>query len=125
MIASAANNVVDQLENIKSNEIVESTPSQNFQPVKKHTRWTRGDVLSLISIILSLIMFVFPNNNDQNITIENIEVDIINSEDNVSDPPNKLIESVSSLIQIIDDIEPELLHQSIDEVKEGYQENSN
>lgn len=70
-------------------------------------------------------MFVFPNNNDQNITIENIEVDIINSEDNVSDPPNKLIESVSSLIQIIDDIEPELLHQSIDEVKEGYQENSN
>lgn len=125
MIASAANNVVDQLENIKSDEIVESTTSQNLQPVKKHTRWTRGDVLSLISIILSLIMFVFPNNNDQNITIENIEVNIINSEDNVSNPPNKLIESVSSLIQIIDDIEPELLHQSIDEVKEGYQENSN
>ena len=70
-------------------------------------------------------MFVLPNNNDQNITIENIEVNIINSEDNVGNPPNKLIESVSSLIQIIDDIDPELLHQSIDEVKEDYQENSN
>lgn len=125
-ISYAANNIVDQLENIKSDEIEESTTKQNPHPIKKHSRWTRSDILGLMTFILTLIMYVFPV-NDPDVIIENLEVNIEKSDDNIGDnienSSNKLIESVSSLIKIIDDKDPELLNHQINEEKENNQEN--
>lgn len=126
IISYAANNVVDQLENIKSDEIEENITEQNPNPIKKHSRWTRSDILGLMTFILTLIMYVFPV-NDPDVIIENLEVNIEKSDDNIGDnienPSNKLIESVSSLIKIIDDKDPELLNDPINENQDDYQEN--
>ena len=126
IISYAANNVVDQLENIKNDEIEENTTEQNPNPIKKHSRWTRSDILGLMTFILTLIMYVFPV-NDPNVIIENLEVNIEKSDNNIGDnienPSNKLIESVSSLIKIIDDKDPELLNHQINEEKKNDQEN--
>ena len=125
IISYAANNVVDQLENIKSDEIEENITEQNPNPIKKHSRWTRSDILGLMTFILTLIMYVFPV-NDPNVIIENLEVNIEKSDDNIGDnienPSNKLIESVSSLIKIIDDKDPELLNHQINEEEKSDQE---
>lgn len=126
IISYAANNVLDQLENIKSDEIEENVTEQNPNPIKKHSRWTRSDILGLMTFILTLIMYVFPV-NDPDVIIENLEVNIEKSDDNIGDnienPSNKLIESVSSLIKIIDDKDPELLNDPINENQDDYQEN--
>ena len=121
-ISSAANDVIDQLGNIKNDEIEESANNQNLQPLKKHTHWTKGDIFGLISLILTLITYVFPI-NDQDVTIETIEVNIVESNDKINNQSNKLIESVCSLIQIIDDKNPELLNDPINENQDDYQEN--
>lgn len=125
IISYAANNVVDQLENIKSDEIEENITEQNPNPIKKHSRWTRSDILGLMTFILTLIMYVFPV-NDPDVIIENLEVNIEKSDDNIGDiienPSNKLIESVSSLIKIIDDKDPELLNHQINEEEKSDQE---